>query len=108
MDSSIPVPSNVKTESTTWDSVTFTWDGVYEALFYQIEINGRKSWGATTINDLMVRRLIPDAEHSFRVRAVRENSVSEWSDAVKGRTQKEPFKASGWKECPDDVYWGKR
>ena len=29
--------------------------------------------------------------------------MSEWSDPVKGRTQKKIFENSGWKECPDDV-----
>ena len=42
-------------------------------------------------------------EHSFRVHAICENKVSEWSDVVKGITQKESFEASGWKECPDYV-----
>ena len=52
----------------------------------------------------MKRGLLPDSEHTFRVRAVRGNSVSEWSDAVKGRTEKAPeFKCSVWKECPYEV-----
>ena len=36
----------------------------------------------------------------FRVRAARGNSVSEWSDVVKGKTQK---LECTWKECPDNV-----
>ena len=33
-------------------------------------------------------------EHTFRVRAVKGNSVSEWSDIVKEETQKPPTRFS--------------
>ena len=49
---------------------------------------GGKSLEFATKNAFTKRGLLPDTEHSFRVRAVRGSSVSEWSDAVKGRTQK--------------------
>ena len=102
-DSSIPIPSNITTQSgsITWDSITLTWDAVEGASFYQIEVNGSKFWGAPTTNTFTKRGLLPETEYTFRVRAVRGSTVSEWSDIVKGRTQKESFETSGWKECPD-------
>ena len=103
VDRSILVPSNITVKSITWDSITLTWDAVEEASFYQIEVYGSKFWGASTANTFTKRGLLPETEHTFKVRAVRGNSVGEWSDVVRGRTQKESFEGSWWKECPDDV-----
>ena len=108
VDSSIPVPSNITAEGITWDSITVTWDAVKRASFYQIEVDGSKSWEATATNAFKKKRLLPENGHTFRVRAVRGNSVSEWSDVVKGKTQKEIFETSWWKECPGSVYLGKK
>ena len=88
VDSAIPPPSNITLKSITWDSITLTLDAVEGASFYQIEVDGSKSWGASTTNTFTKRGLLPDTEHTFRVRAVRGNSVSEWSGVVKGKTQK--------------------
>ena len=102
VDSTINIFS-ITTESITWDSITLTWDAVEGASFYHIEMDGSKFWNATATNTFTKRGLLPETEHTFRVRAVRGNSVSEWSDGVKGKTPKESFETSGWKECPDDV-----
>lgn len=103
-DSSIPAPPNILAESGfTWDSITLAWDVVKRASFYQIEVDGGKCFDATTANTFTKRGLLPDTEHNFRVRTVMRNKVSEWSDVVKGRTEKGLFGSSGWKECPDDV-----
>ena len=104
INSSISVPSNITTKDTTWDSITLTWNAVEGASFYQIELNGSKFWEASTTNSITKRGLLPETEHTFRVRAVRGNSVSEWSDVVKGITEKKPFEGSLWKRCPDNVY----
>ena len=103
LDNSIPVPSNTTAKSTTWDSITLTWDAIERASFYQIEMNGSKSWGASTTNTFTKIGLLAETDYTFRVRAVRGNTVSEWSDIVKGRTQKESFETSRWKECPDNA-----
>ena len=29
----VPIPDNIRTKSTTWDSVTLTWDAVEDASF---------------------------------------------------------------------------
>ena len=54
----------------------------------------------STTNTFTKRGLLPDTGCTFRVRTVKGNSVSEWSDAVKGKTQKWECV---WKECPDNV-----
>ena len=108
VDSSIPVPSNITAKSITWDSITLTWDAVEGASFYQIEVDGSKFWGASTTNTFTKKGFLAETEHSFRVRTVRLNSVSEWSCAVKGRAQKESFETSSWKECPNNVDWRRK
>ena len=103
VDSSIPVPSNITTKSISWDSITLAWDAIEGASFYQIEADESKSQ-LFTANTFTKRGLFPETEHTFRVRAVKGNSVSEWSDSVKGRTQKAPdFSECVWKKCPDCV-----
>ena len=101
VSSSIPTPSNITAKSITWDSITLSWDAVEDASFYQIEVDGSKFWYLSTTNTFTKRVLLPDTEHSFRVRAVCGNEMSEWSSVVNGRTQKESFETSGWKECLD-------
>ena len=86
VNSSIPVPSNITAKSTTWDSITLSWDAVEGASFYQIEVDGSKTWDASTTNTFTKRGLQPETEHSFRVRAVCGSEVSEWNGAMKGRT----------------------
>ena len=103
VNSSIFIPSNITTKNITWDSITLSWNAVERASFYQIEVDESKFWGASSTNTFTKRGFFPETEHSFRVRAVCGNEVSEWSDVVKGRTQKESFETSGWKECPDNV-----
>ena len=105
VDSSIPVPSNIMAmNGITWDSITLTWDAVEGASFYQIEVDVSKFWDPSTTNSFTKTRLLAETEHTFRVRVVRGNKVSEWSGVVRGRTQKESFETSGWKECPYDIY----
>ena len=104
VDSSIPVSSSITAKSTTWDSITLTWDAAEGASFYQIEVDGSRSWDAPTTNTFTKEGLFAKTEHAFRVRAVRGNSVSEWSDVAKGKTLKAPeFSKCVWKECSDDA-----
>ena len=104
LDSSIPVPSNFTVRGITWDSITLTWDPVERASFYQVEMDGSKSWDSTPTNKFEKTRLPPDTEHTFRVRAVRENAMGEWSVAVKLRTEKrQDFYNIIWKLCPGSV-----
>ena len=82
-----PAPSNITTESITWDSITLTWDAVEGVSFYQIEVDGSKSWDASTANTFTKRGLLPETEHSFRVRAVRGNSVVGGLNSFKPKTK---------------------
>ena len=104
VDSSIPVPSNITTKSgITWDSITLTWDAVEGASFYQIETDGSGAFGVSTTNTFTKGDLLEDTEHTFRIRTIQYHSVSEWSDAVKGKSGRESFGGCKWRECPDDV-----
>ena len=104
VDSSINVPSNITSKSETWDSITLTWDAVDDASFYQIEVDGDRSWYASTTKSFTRSGFLPDTEYSFRVRAVRGTSVGEWSGVVRGRSQQAPdFAECVWEKCPDDV-----
>ena len=70
----------------TWDSITFTWDAVEGASSYQIEVDGGKSIESATKKAFTKTGLLPDTEHSFRVRAVsRTGFVSRWSDVFRGK-----------------------
>ena len=101
---SVATPSNVSVESTTQDSITLAWDAVEGASSYQIEVDGGKSLERATKNTFTKKGLLSETKHTFRVRAVRGDSVSEWSDVLKGRTPKKPSPYGGvWKECPGDV-----
>ena len=109
VDSSVPVPSNIIAKGgITWDSITLTWDAVEGASFYQVEIDENRQIKLSATNTFTKSLLLSDTEHSFRVRAVKENSVSEWSSAVKGRAEKEFFEMSAWKGCPDPVDWERK
>ena len=99
VNSSISVSSNITAKSTTWDSITLSWDAVEGASFYQIELDGNKLY-YTRENIFIGKGFLPETEHSFRVRVARGSEVSKWNDAVKGRTQKVPeFSGCTWKEC---------
>ena len=103
VDSSIPIPSNIKAKSTTWDSITFTWDAVEDVSFYKVELDDKLYCHDGASNLFTQKGFFSESKHTFRIQAVRRDGVSRWSDAVKGRTQKKPFKECVWKECPDDV-----
>ena len=92
------VPPNIRVKSTLQDSITFAWDGIEGVSVYQIEVDGSKFWEASTTNTFTQKELLPDTEHTFRIRAVRENPVSEWSGVVKGRTQEKTLKKSTLKD----------
>ena len=104
VDSSIPVPPNIAIKVISWDYITLGWEAAEGASFYQIEVNGGRLLDGHTKNTFKRGGLPASTEHTFRVRAVRGNSVSEWSSAVKARTLEGPdFSESIWRECPSNV-----
>ena len=104
VDSSISVPSNIMAKSSTNKSITLTWDIDEIMSLYQVEVDG-------TIQKCISKALLKisdlpeNTEHTFRVRVVKVDTVSEWSDVVKGRTQKTESSVTdcAWKDCPDYV-----
>lgn len=101
---SIPPPSNIVAKSETWNSITLTWDAVEGASFYLIEFDEKKIYSDSSTNRYIKTGLLPDTEYSFKVcTASGEHSTSEWSEVVRGRTQKETFEYSAWQECPKYV-----
>ena len=100
----VPVPSNVRVKNDSWSSLTFTWGAVGVATSYQVEVDGSRLLYPSTANTFTMNELAPDTEHRIRVRAVCGNSVSEWSDVVKGRTREVPeFSECVWEKCPGFV-----
>ena len=108
VNTSISAPTNITTKSTSWDTITLSWSGVWRASSYQVEVDGSVQ-KTTATNTFTRNKLLPGVEHIFRVRSVRGNSMSEWSDIVGGKTLDAPnFFGSSWKGCPEDVYWEKK
>ena len=101
----VSVPSSLRVSSTTWDSITLSWEPVFCASFYQIEMDGSKFWDASTTSAFKKKGLLPDTNHSFRIRAVSKRFVSEWSAAVPGKTGRDvpPFSECVWERCPESV-----
>ena len=93
------VPNGVTLKEASWDKISLSWNAVEGAKFYLVEADDEIFWAPGTSNTFTKADLLPDTEHSFRVRAVRGNKMSEWSGAAKGRTKR----SCAWKECPDYV-----
>ena len=106
VDSSIPAPQNFSIQAnSTWDSLMLTWNTIEGASFYQIEVDRNKFLEASTQYYFLKMGLPPESVHSFRVRTVRGSKVSLWSRPVEGKTQREVFEYSTWKECPKKASW---
>ena len=75
VDSSIPAPSNVASKSITWDPITFAWNDVEEASFYQIKSDGNKCWSASAANTFTKLGLLTDTKHSVRLHIVKRIMV---------------------------------
>lgn len=103
VNNGMSVPSNVVAKSYTWDSITLTWDPVDGASYYQFEIDESKSCDTSLTNVYTKGNLFEDADYSFRVRAVKGNEVSEWSDVARARVLRKIFENTIWKECPENV-----
>ena len=102
-DYEIGTPRNVRVKSTTWDAITVTWDFVDFAMYYQVEHEAGKWFGATSKTVYSVEGLEPGTGYTIRVRAVKGKFVGPWSDPVREYTQKPYFERSMWRECPESV-----
>lgn len=100
VDMSVPTPTKVSAKSDTWGSITLSWGGVQKNVHYQVEKDGvaqRLSEDTT----FTWKWFLPESEHTFRVRTVKGNAVSPWSDAVNVRTQTPVFSESSWTNCAE-------
>lgn len=101
ISATVPVPDSLSATSSAWNSMCLSWGAVAGASFYQVEAGESKLFGTTTVNRLVKSRLLPETEYRFRVRAVKEGEVGEWSAPFGGRTQSPPqFSECVWAECP--------
>ena len=97
-------PGNLRVVAREWGSVTMSWDDIEGASFYQVEVDRNRALGGTTTNKYTAKGLFPETRYKFRVRAVCENKVSDWSAEVAESTGEEvAFSECVWKECGDDV-----
>lgn len=93
VDDQLTIPANVaiNEEKTTPSSLTLQWDQVTEATSYEVERDGTV-FGNIQTNTATFDGFSFLSEHTFRVRAVGKNGVSEWSEPIKGKTQDDPYK----------------
>lgn len=93
VDDQLTIPANVaiNEEKTTPSSLTLQWDQVTEATSYEVERDGTV-FGNIQTNTATFDGFSFLSEHTFRVRAVGKNGVSEWSETIKGKTQDDPYK----------------
>lgn len=93
VDDQLTIPANVaiNEEKTTPSSLTLQWDQVTEATSYEVERDGTV-FGNIQTNTATFDGFSFLSEHTFRVRAVGKNGVSEWSESIKGKTQDDPYK----------------
>lgn len=83
---SVCVPTNVVATETTCSAITLSWKGTVRGTFYQVETNGSKSWDSLKGCIFKKTNLQPNTEYTFRVRAVKKNQISKWSDTLSVRT----------------------
>lgn len=73
-------PSNVKTEATD-TNISLSWDSVAEATGYDIEAFGIVLDNGTDTSCIF-SGLVPNTEHTFRVRAKNGDTTSEWCQEI--------------------------
>lgn len=100
VDRKLPIPSGITVRSKSFDSLTFTWNPIRGAS-YQVEMDGTLQ-PVLLENTFSKADLFPETRHTFRVRSIFEDRVSEFSLPVKEWTSEGPsFSDCTWKECPD-------
>lgn len=87
-DQELPIPQNVAVEPYK-TKVKINWDTI-PGLGYEIEVDGNiKTMG--TLSEYSHENLLPDTEHSYRIRSVKEGSYSDWSRLIIIRTKADIF-----------------
>ena len=100
----IAAPKGLTVKNETYEGATLAWEEVDGVLGYQIKVDESETFDYSLANEFIKMGLKPETEYNFAVRASRGHLVSEWSNIVRGRTQKLPdFTECIWKECPGNV-----
>jgi hypothetical protein len=81
------IPGNIILLSTT-SSITSTWEAVYGAVGYDIEVDGVIIDNGIEMS-YVHEGLSPNTQHVYRLRARNEHEVSEWSVEAIGTTEPE-------------------
>ena len=101
VNSGIPVPLGLEGKRKGHDTIELWWEKNESIHFYQIETNGAKLLDATKSASFTKCMLLPGTDYKFRIRAVRDKDVSEWSDTVTVRTKEpRPFSKCKWRKYP--------
>lgn len=83
--------------------MTLQWDQVTEATSYEAERDGTV-FGNIQTNTATFDGFSFLSEHTFRVRAVGKNGVSEWSEPIKGKHKMIPIKKQLIKSKQQVIY----
>ncbi|WP_248930456.1 fibronectin type III domain-containing protein [Paenibacillus hamazuiensis] len=83
-----PTPGNVEV-TTTQTVITITWDLAVRATGYDIEVDGEVV-DVKASKSYVHSGLLPETEHTYRVRAKNSGGASEWSPIVKQKTWPNP------------------
>lgn len=81
------IPGNITLFSTT-SSITLTWEAVYGAVGYAVEVDGIETDNGANLSYLH-ENLTPNTQHIYKVRARNEYEAGAWSEAVAGTTEPE-------------------
>ncbi|XP_047510049.1 alpha-glucosidase 2-like [Pieris napi] len=81
----------VDTDDTTPTSVTMEWDLVKHIDYYEVLRDG-VIFTNITDTKFTFDSFTSDTEHAFKIRSVKSNKASNWSELVKAKTREDPFK----------------
>jgi len=80
------VPGNIKAK-TMATSVTLSWNPVADATGYEVEVNGGPEPIYNELQQMFVHNnLTPNTDYTYRIRAVKDDVLGEWSEPVEVRT----------------------
>jgi len=87
------IPGNVRATADS-TSITLVWDEVVGAIAYEVEADGVVIEDITTTS-YEDKGLMPETEHTYRVRAVNGEITGEWSEQITVTTLEEPGEVPG-------------
>lgn len=103
LSAAVEMPRNIRKKQ-SWDSINLEWDVIEEATFYQIEVDGSSILDISVAASFTKYGFFPETDHTFRVRTVKGNEVSEWSDFIAGKTKNVgSFSELKWRDSIHDT-----